>query len=131
LQRNALPIGNLLLGARPREIEIVPVEVACFRSESTTKPGDISQRLAIPVSGPPEIEAAHHEKQETDIAGARDRACNVAIIAFGAEPAMPISDNAKESAGLLRAFAEDRAGVWIDEECRFTTEADLRGRRRV
>src|SRR6185295_9030220 len=117
--------------SRPETDHVVPVEVPSFRRQTTTEPGHASQCLAIPAARPPQVKTARDEEEKTNIACTGDRASDVAVIAFGAEPAMPVSHCAKEVADLLRAFAENRSGVRIHEQSRFTTERDLRGRGRI
>src|ERR1700754_3460312 len=94
----------------------MPVETARLARQPALEPEDVSHRRPFPLARPPQIKPAGDDEEKSEIARAGDGARGDAAFALRAEPAMPVRDTAKEIARLLRPFAEDFAGVRIDED---------------
>jgi len=94
----------------------MPVEIARLPADAPAEPRDVAQPRARPGLRPPEEQAAEDDEEEAEVRHAGDRSTKCAIVPGGADVAMPRRNEAEEVAHLHRAFAEDRAGVGVDED---------------
>src|SRR5262249_40380954 len=85
----------------PKPDRVVPIEIARLARQPALEPEDVSHRSPFPLARPPQIKAAHDNEEEPEIARAGDSARRGAAFALRAEPAMPVSDAAKEVSNFL------------------------------
>jgi hypothetical protein len=91
---------------RPEAECVMPVEVACPALQAPLEPSDSPDGSPRPLARPPEINAARHNEQKSQVARSRHGATDSATLARSAEPAVSVHDGAEEGPYPRRALAQ-------------------------
>jgi hypothetical protein len=94
----------------------VPIEVARAAFQSSVEPCARFEGRAGPPARQPQKRSRADEKEKAEVAGGGDCATGGSFFGTECEPAVYFLGRMKKCARVRRAYAEDRAGVRIQEE---------------
>ena len=107
----------------PDAESIVPVEIPGLSLDFEVRQEDRLKSREGPPARPPDVQPRDGQQAERQVAGARNRTGDRPVLAFRAEPAVPVHDLTEEIADGDIAFPADVPGIGVDEDGFRTAES--------